>query len=166
MQLVVSDTGPVNYLVLIGHIDILPALFEKVFIPFAVQEELKDSAAPVEVRRWIAHPPAWLEVRELPTHSFDDFLIPLGEGERDAIRLAAALQNNTVLLIDDREGVKAALRKGLDKTGTLGILDKAAQRGLLDLANAFAQLQRTNFRFPEDLMRKLLAERKEKAELS
>ncbi len=33
MQLVIADTGPINYLLLIGHIDILPALFEKVILP-------------------------------------------------------------------------------------------------------------------------------------
>jgi hypothetical protein len=27
LQLVIADTGPVNYLVLIGHIDLLPASF-------------------------------------------------------------------------------------------------------------------------------------------
>jgi predicted nucleic acid-binding protein len=33
VQLVIADTGPVNYLILIGHIDVLPALFEKVILP-------------------------------------------------------------------------------------------------------------------------------------
>jgi len=33
VQLVIADTGPVNYLILIGHIDVLPALFEKGFCP-------------------------------------------------------------------------------------------------------------------------------------
>lgn len=148
---------------LIGHIDILPALFERVFIPFAVQEELKDPTTPVEVRRWIAQPPAWLEVREPPIHSPDDaWLTSLDEGEREAIKLAAALPNNTVLLVDDRKAVRAALRKGLDKTGTMGVLKKAAQRGLLDLAEAFARLRRTTFRFPEGLAQQLLDKQEDK----
>ena len=37
MRLVIADTGPVNYLVLIGNIDLLPALFDKVILPSAVQ---------------------------------------------------------------------------------------------------------------------------------
>jgi predicted nucleic acid-binding protein len=32
VRLVIADTGPVNYLILIGHIDILPALFDKVIL--------------------------------------------------------------------------------------------------------------------------------------
>jgi len=33
MRLVVADTGPLNYLILIGAIDLLPKLFERIFIP-------------------------------------------------------------------------------------------------------------------------------------
>jgi predicted nucleic acid-binding protein len=35
MRVVVADTGPLNYLVLIGESDILPKLFEAVFVPEA-----------------------------------------------------------------------------------------------------------------------------------
>jgi predicted nucleic acid-binding protein len=35
VRLVVSDTGPLNYLILIGEIGLLPALFEKVVLPAA-----------------------------------------------------------------------------------------------------------------------------------
>lgn len=40
MSLVVADTGPINYLLLIGYIEILPPLFERVFMPKAVYDEL------------------------------------------------------------------------------------------------------------------------------
>jgi hypothetical protein len=33
MRLVVADTGPLNYLVLIDAVELLPNLFEKVFAP-------------------------------------------------------------------------------------------------------------------------------------
>jgi predicted nucleic acid-binding protein len=39
-----------------------------------------------------------------------------------------------MILIDERKGANAALRKGFEVMGTLGILDRAAERGLLDLA--------------------------------
>ena len=53
MRVVVADAGPIHYLVLIGHIEILPALFEKVIIPFVVPDELARAAAPDAVRNWI-----------------------------------------------------------------------------------------------------------------
>ena len=55
-MLVIADTGPVNYLVLIGHIDILPRLFGTVILPSAVREELADLGSPPRVRDWIANP--------------------------------------------------------------------------------------------------------------
>jgi hypothetical protein len=45
----------------------------------------------------------------------------------------------------------AARDKGLEVTGTLGILDLAARRGMIDFANALARLRTTNFRGREEL---------------
>ena len=42
LQVVVADTSPLNYLVLIGHVDILSALFERVFVPAIVRDELQN----------------------------------------------------------------------------------------------------------------------------
>jgi predicted nucleic acid-binding protein len=50
MRLVVADTGPLNYLVLIEQVELLPALFEKVFVPQTVVDELRHHAAPEAVR--------------------------------------------------------------------------------------------------------------------
>ena len=64
MRAVVADTGPLNYLVLIGAIEIIPRICETVLIPAAVRDELSHSRAPQLVRDWIAHPPAWLGVHK------------------------------------------------------------------------------------------------------
>lgn len=158
MRLVISDTGPVNYLVLIGHVDVLPVLFETVILPAEVLEELSHPDTPPAVRAWAARLPPWVHVRSAPSPSpEDDVLSPLDDGERAAILLAAALQAD-LLLMDDSDGVKAALRKGLNTTGTIGILDRAARQGLLDLADAFDRLRRTSFHRPEAIMARVLAE--------
>ncbi len=39
MRLVVADTGPLNYLVLIDAVDVLPRLFEQILVPAAVYDE-------------------------------------------------------------------------------------------------------------------------------
>jgi len=64
--LIIADTGPVNYLLLTGYIDILPGMFEKVILPAAVRDELFDPDSPELVRTWIATPPHWLEVGHRP----------------------------------------------------------------------------------------------------
>jgi len=49
-MIVVSDTTPLNYLVLVGKQDILRLLFGQVIVPEAVMRELQAAAAPPEVR--------------------------------------------------------------------------------------------------------------------
>jgi len=61
VRLVIADTSPVNYLILIGHIELLPRLFERIVVPSSVQAELANLGGPLEVRNWIASPPTWLE---------------------------------------------------------------------------------------------------------
>ena len=57
-MLVVTDTTPINYLVLIGHVDILPSLYSHVVIPQAVVGDLQHPRTPESVRAWIAAPRA------------------------------------------------------------------------------------------------------------
>jgi hypothetical protein len=69
-------------------------------------------------------------------------------GEAAAIDLAVSLHAD-LLLIDDRAGVNLARQKGLRVTGTLGVLDLAGTRELLDFKQAIESLRSTTFRFPE-----------------
>ncbi len=65
-----------------------------------------------------------------------------------------------LLLIDDRRGIRAARQQGLRVTGTLGVLDLAAGRGLVDFADAIRKLEGTSFRRPEALLQSLLNKHK------
>jgi predicted nucleic acid-binding protein len=49
MTVVVADTSPIDYLILIGEIGVLQRLYHRVVIPEEVFNELMDRAAP-EVR--------------------------------------------------------------------------------------------------------------------
>jgi predicted nucleic acid-binding protein len=156
MRLVVADTGPLNYLVLIEQIELLPALFEKVLVPQTVHDELRHDEAPEMVRRWISEPPRWIEVVASSQDTVDANLDRLDEGERAAIQLAVRIGAELVL-IDEREGAAMARSIGLAVTGTLGILDLAASRGLIRLQNAVERLKTTSFRCRPDIMDALLA---------
>jgi predicted nucleic acid-binding protein len=90
-------------------------------------------------------------------HIHDASLERLDAGEEDAISLAIEIHAD-LLLMDDEEGVIAARAKGLEVTGTLGVLSRAAQRRLLDLAAAFDRIKRTNFRYRPEVMDQLLNE--------
>jgi len=141
---------------LIGRIDLLSVLFKKVVLPTAVRRELASAKAPSPVRSWIADLPAWVEVRNAPPGQVENSSLKgIDAGEKAAIQLAVSLRAD-LLLMDDRKGVNAAERMGLRVTGTLGILDLAAQRGLLDFAQAAEQLRHTTFRVPHALINALL----------
>jgi predicted nucleic acid-binding protein len=140
----------------IGYIDILPALFEKVILPVAVRDELGHPKAPFTVRNWVAALPPWVDVRQT-SHPHDASLETLDAGEEAAIALAVELHAD-LMLMDDEEGVIAARAKGLEVTGTLGVLSRAAQRQLLNLAEAFDRVKRTNFRYRREIMDQFLAE--------
>ena len=64
MNSAVFDTSPLCYLVLIDEVSIAPRLFDRIFVPSAVEQELSHSGAPKSVRKWIADPPTWLQVRD------------------------------------------------------------------------------------------------------
>jgi len=57
----IADAGPLNYLVPIGHIDILAELYEKVLVPAAVLRELVPPSAPAAVRSWASNLPPWIQ---------------------------------------------------------------------------------------------------------
>lgn len=99
-------------------------------------------------------PPYWLKV--LPAEDVGDTgLGALDRGERSALGLALSLKAD-LILIDDRKGAAFALNRGFEVTGTLGVLDLAAERGLVNLADALDRLRRTNFRYRQELFDALL----------
>lgn len=155
-RIVISDTSPLNYLILIDHADILPALYTEVLIPESVAEELRHAAAPEAVRRWVDQPPSWLRIRPAVGDPAPLPLQELDRGERDAILLAVHLRAD-LLLMDERDGVEAARSLGLTTTGTLGVLVRAAERGVIDLAAAIGRLRDTNFRVDPLLLERLSA---------
>jgi predicted nucleic acid-binding protein len=104
--IVIADTSPINHLILIGAIEALPSLYNRVLIPPSVFEELKRPRAPEAVRIWISQPPAWLEVCA-PAKSPDADLARLDAGERDAILLAEELRADQ-LIIDEIRGRREA----------------------------------------------------------
>jgi predicted nucleic acid-binding protein len=151
---VVSDTSPICYLWLIGHIELLPGLFNHIFIPEAVRFELKDKGAPTSLRNWINNPPAWLRVKSVKG-KLDPSLHRLHPGESEAISLAQRLSADLILL-DEKAARQVAINQGLRISGLLGILNEAASRKLLDLSEAVERLQHTNFRIAPHVLRSLL----------
>lgn len=153
-MIVVADTSPVNYLILIQEIDVFPKMYGRVVIPQTVREELVRASAPQVVRSWMDHLPSWIEVRS-PSTAPDSSLMKLDAGERDAIMLATELHADQ-LIVDEREGRREAERRGIPVIGTLGVLREAAALKLLDIRVAVERLQKTSFFVAPEVLASLL----------
>jgi len=155
-MIVIADTTPLNYLVLIDRADLLPQLFGRVLIPPAVFNELNQPEASDQVRDWLGNPPAWLQVQSLLSPP-DSSLDHLDAGEREAIALAEEVKADQ-LLIDEADARREAARRNLAFMGTLGVLRLAARLDLIDLPCDLARLQQTSFYIDPELISSLLTE--------
>lgn len=149
MSVVVSDTSPLHYLILCGAQSVLPAFFQKVVIPPTVYRELQQRNTPPAVREWASALPSWVTI-QMPKSI--NLVLDVDAGELEAICLAQEIKA-AALLIDDRAGRNAAVGCGLAVIGTIGLLEQAAARGLLELPQTMEHLRRTNARLDPGLIR-------------
>lgn len=158
-MIVISDTSPLNYLILIDHQDVLPTLFGQIIIPQAVLNELQHARTPEKIKNWIITKPDWLEIRTVllsPTNKLEN----LDYGEREAIFLAEELGADAIL-IDEKDGRREAAKLGFITIGTLSVLDRAAEIGLISFAEAIDRLRKTPFREPKQIVQALLKKHKQ-----
>jgi predicted nucleic acid-binding protein len=112
-MLVIADTSPLNYLILIDALELLPRLYPQVILPRGAWQELQHADAPAPVKHWAQALPDWIEVREAPV-PIDLGLETLGKGEQEAIALAELYRSESpvLLLLDERAAREhAAARK-------------------------------------------------------
>jgi predicted nucleic acid-binding protein len=147
-MVVIADTSPINYLLLIEALEVLPQLYRRLLVPEVVWQELQHPNAPKRVAEWAAPVPSWIEIAPSAQLAADPELAELDAGEIEAIALAQFYRPEILLLMDDFKGRAEAERRLILTVGTLGILRDAAALGFVDLAVAFFRLQQTTFRAP------------------
>ena len=128
-MIVISDTTPLSSLIQLDRLFLLKNLFSRILIPVEVAEELFQN---LHLKSIIISNESWIEICTVKNISQQSELIKLlDKGESAAISLALERHAN-IVLIDERKGKQIAERYGLETTGTLGILIKAKQIGLLE----------------------------------
>jgi predicted nucleic acid-binding protein len=139
--IVVSDAGPLHYLILVDCADVLPELFERVLIPPEVRDELLHTSTPQKIKDAMGNPPLWLQIEPLSR------FVPLArlhKGETAALQLALQTKTSAVLM-DDLDGRAAARQLGLTVVGTIGVLERLAELRIIDLPIVITKLRQTNF---------------------
>jgi predicted nucleic acid-binding protein len=152
----VSNTTPLRCLIAIEQEHLFGKLFEKVFVPVAVHDELTDARTPEIVRRCMASLPSWFEVCTVDETLPVVFPVTLPSAERQAILLAEAIQAD-VLLIDEQIGRTIALSRNVSLSGTLGVLERADTMGFVsDFLQVLRRLKASGFFIAEALEQQLL----------
>jgi predicted nucleic acid-binding protein len=111
-MIVVADSSPLHYLILIEQVDMLRQLYAEVVVPEAVFAELTRPASPVAVSGWLVMAPSWLRVVPVTAEEMEAVTESLDAGERAAIALAATFGAD-LLLIDEAAGRREASRRVL-----------------------------------------------------
>jgi len=100
--------------------------------------------------------PDWIEVVELKTDVHKGLSSYLDTGEASSIALAYELRES-LLIIDEIKGRRAAKEMGIPVTGSLGVLIAAKSKGHLKAVKPIInKIQKTNFRISEELIERVL----------
>lgn len=147
MPEVFCNTSPVQYLHLLGKLEVLPQLYGRVLLPPAVVGEF-DAGRALGVALPDVRSLSWLEIRPLPVNIL---YLPgdLDRGEWEVLNLAHQL--STLAIVDDGRARAHARRHGLRFTGTVGVLLRAKASGLLgEIKPLLEELRQLGFRLDND----------------
>lgn len=148
-MIVVSDTTPLHYLILLDRVNLLPEILGEIVIPTIVCQEMQAEKTPLKIKEFIAKRPEWLRI--MPTTGIIDIeLIEIDAGEREAILLAEELKADGIL-IDDQAGRLMAKSRGIFVIGTLGVLEIASLRGMIDFKDEIRRIRAAGFYLTKDL---------------
>ena len=132
-MIVVADTGPVIALATLDRIDLLGVFGADILVPPRVRRELlsKPESETQEIEHALDE---LIQVREVPplgtrTKNAVDRLDP---GEREAVGLAAALDEDALLVMDDQAGRRVARQLNCSVTGIIGVLLRAKELGRIE----------------------------------
>lgn len=131
----ISNTSPLLYLYRIGGIEWLPQLFEEVWTPEAVKNELQAGRS----KGYDVPNPddySWLNVVNPKSTPSEWLALDLGIGEIAAMTLA--LENpDRVVLLDDMLARRTAQVAGLQVWGTLKVLLEAKSHGIIGTVETY-----------------------------
>lgn len=128
MRRVVSNTTPIISLLKIGKLNLLKELYCRIIIPYAVYKELERGKNKAYYLNLAALD--WIDIRKIERPELKTDIHLLDDGEAEVIVLAKEL-NADLVIMDEIIGRKYAKDFNLNITGTLGILLKAKEKGLI-----------------------------------
>lgn len=154
-MIVVSDTTPLIALARIDRLALLEQLFGHILIPKAVADELRAGAGRAGTA--LVNEYEWIEVREVQQRkSVQQWRTRLDRGEAEALVLAGEIAA-TLVLADEHRARRELRKLGLEVLGTVGILLRSKQAGLIgSIGPEVERLRTVGFRMSERLIQQVL----------
>ncbi len=148
--LVITDTSCLIVLSRIGALDLLHRLYRTVIVTDVIAAEYGEPL------------PEWMEVRRVANIAYQRLLeASLDAGEASAIALAIET-GDVLLVVDDLKARREAARLNIPMTGTLGILFKAKENGIIpEIAPLIAAMEQAGFRVAPAIVDELLRKSRE-----
>jgi predicted nucleic acid-binding protein len=161
-MIVVSNTTPLIGLAQIQRFDLLQHLFGQIHIPQAVYDEAAVAGREEGGARREVSSAAWIRTVNVKDRLAVEVLLDeMDLGEAEAIVLAGELGAKWVLM-DEKKGRRKLSQMGIDKIGTLGILLKAKQVGLLTAIRPEIEfLQQHSFSISQEVITAVLRQANE-----
>ncbi|MCH6199420.1 DUF3368 domain-containing protein [Aquiflexum sp. LQ15W] len=152
MAKAIVDTGVLISLGLINKIHLLELIFGDYFIPEAVWNELSSYENPDFDKRILSS----LKSHIFPISTKNHLSLIMDYGESEAVILVGEL-NADFLLIDDFKARKIAESLGITCIGSIGIILKAKEKGLVEeLSPIFKYWMESNRFFTKKLLNQVL----------
>jgi len=149
-KIIISDTTVLILFQNIDQLDLLQGIYGEIITTPEVAEEFGEKL------------PNWINIQSVSDKKYQEFIeTQLDKGEASAIALAKEY-DDVLLLLDDLKARKLALKLNLKFTGTLGIIHKAKQKGLIEKVKPLIEkILSTNFRISEKVINEILRLNKE-----
>ena len=159
-MIVISDTTPLISLLKIGRLDLLKELFNEIYIPKAVYDELICNELYIDEAKAIKNSSFIIvtEIKDKYSVELISKVEGLDLGESEAIILADTKKAD-LLIMDEANGRNVAKMLGLNITGTIGLLISAYNHNYLtrkDILDCIDVFRKTNRYIGEKYYRMLI----------
>ena len=125
--LVISDSGPIFSLAITDQLEVLKVLFDEVYIPRAVWEEITKD----QTTKYFHRITEYFRNRVKYISGANTLTFVMDYGESEAVILYNEMEAD-FLLIDDKKARDVAENLGIQCIGTIGILSIAREKGIIN----------------------------------
>lgn len=157
MRKVIVNSTPLIALCHVRQLDLLRRLYGEIIIPKAVYQEISVKEDSV-CKREVDCAMKWIHIKEIQNEMAKSmYKTMLHDGEVEVMILAKE-ECADLVIIDDKNAKKHAKYLGLPVTGTLGVLIKAKQQGLIPELKPLLETMTQNNIYIKDSLIKLCLE--------